>query len=193
MSCGRIEMQTRPGAPPTPASANPVGDEAAVGLDRALDQVGGAEEGRDEAVGRPVVELDRRADLLDAALVEHRDAVGDRVGVLLVVGDVDRGDAELALQLPQLRRASRPAAGRRGSTAARRAAAPPARSRWCARARRAAAGRRTVAPAAGRRTARARPGPARRRPCARSRRATSLRRSSPKATFLRTLMCGHSA
>ena len=33
------------------------------------------------------------------ALVEHRDAVGDGVRLFLVVGDEDRGDTELALQL----------------------------------------------------------------------------------------------
>ena len=49
-----------------------------------------------------VVKFGRRADLLDAALVEHRDAVGDGVRLLLVVGDVDRGDAELALQQLEL-------------------------------------------------------------------------------------------
>ncbi len=152
MSCGRTEIQAAPGDPPTPASVPRAATKLPSGCDVALDQVGGAEEGRDKAVGGLVVELDRRADLLDAALVEHRDAVGDRVRLFLVVGDVDRGEAELALQLRAAPRASRPAAWRRGWTAARRAAAPRARSPGCARARRAAAGRRTAAPAGGRRT-----------------------------------------
>src|ERR671931_145360 len=45
------------------------------------------EELHDEAVGRVVVELARRADLLDTALVEHGDAVGDPHRLLLVVRD----------------------------------------------------------------------------------------------------------
>jgi hypothetical protein len=56
-----------------------------------------------EAVGGRIVELDRAADLLDAAGVQHRHAVGGRVRLLLVVRHVDRGDAELALQVLQLR------------------------------------------------------------------------------------------
>ena len=36
------------------------------------------------------------------ALVEHRDAGGQRQGLGLVVGDVDRGDADVAMQPPQL-------------------------------------------------------------------------------------------
>ena len=49
-----------------------------------------------------LVDLGRRADLLDAALVEHRDAVAHRQRLLLVVGDEDEGDADLALHLLQL-------------------------------------------------------------------------------------------
>ena len=48
------------------------------------------------------VELARGVDLLDAALVEDGDAVGHRQRLVLVVGDEDEGDAELALQLLQL-------------------------------------------------------------------------------------------
>ena len=65
-----------------------------------------AEERHDEVVGRPVVESDRVADLLDAALVEHRDPVGDVEGLLLVVGDQHRGHVHLVVQpaqpLPQI-------------------------------------------------------------------------------------------
>ena len=42
------------------------------------------------------------ADLHDAAVHEHRHAVGERHRLFLVVRDVDRGDAERALQLLQL-------------------------------------------------------------------------------------------
>ena len=54
-----------------------------------------ADEAGDEEVGRIVVDLARRVDLLDDALVHDRDAVGQRHRLDLVVGDVDRGDAEL--------------------------------------------------------------------------------------------------
>ena len=49
-----------------------------------------------------VVDLVGRADLLDDALVEHRNAVGERKCLLLVVGNVNAGDAEILLHLFQL-------------------------------------------------------------------------------------------
>ena len=52
-----------------------------------------AEEAGDELVGRPVVDLLRRADLLDAAGVHHADAVGHGDRLLLVVGDEQEGGA----------------------------------------------------------------------------------------------------
>ena len=70
--------------------------------ERAGQDVGGAEKTRDEQVGRPLVELHRRADLLDHAVVHHGDAVADRVRLLLVVGDEDGGEPEPLLQFAQL-------------------------------------------------------------------------------------------
>ena len=49
-----------------------------------------------------VVQLLRGADLLDDAVLHHRDAVADGVGLLLVVGDEDGGQAQLALKAQQL-------------------------------------------------------------------------------------------
>ena len=49
-----------------------------------------------------LVELDRCRELLDAALVEDRDAVAHRERLLLVVGDEDEGDADVALDLLEL-------------------------------------------------------------------------------------------
>jgi hypothetical protein len=63
----------------------------------AFKQVGGADEARDEGGGGAFVDLGRGADLFDAALVEDGDAVAHRQGLLLVVGDEDEGDADLAL------------------------------------------------------------------------------------------------
>ena len=51
---------------------------------------------------RLLVDLGGRADLLDAALVEHRDAVAHRERLALVVGDEDERDADVALDLLQL-------------------------------------------------------------------------------------------
>src|SRR3954452_1588902 len=68
----------------------------------ALEQVGDADEAGDELGGRLLVELDRRADLLDSPLVEDGDPGTHRQRLVLVVGDVDEGDADLALDRLQL-------------------------------------------------------------------------------------------
>ena len=60
--------------------------------------VGRADEIGDEAGARPLIDLFRRADLDDPAVVEDGDAVGHRQGLALVMGDEDEGDAEIALQ-----------------------------------------------------------------------------------------------
>ncbi len=52
-------------------------------------------------VGRLFVELHRGADLLDLAGIQHGDPVADRIGLLLVVGDEDGGEAEPLLQRAQ--------------------------------------------------------------------------------------------
>ena len=49
-----------------------------------------------------VVEVLGRVDLLQVAVLEHGDPVAHRHRLDLVVGDVDRGDAELALQAGDL-------------------------------------------------------------------------------------------
>ena len=60
------------------------------------EQVGDAEEVGDVRVGRLGVDLARRADLRDAAVVHDREAVAHRQRLLLVVGDVDERDADVA-------------------------------------------------------------------------------------------------
>ena len=47
---------------------------------------------------RPVVEADRGVDLLQHAVLEHGDAVAHGHRLDLVMGDVDRGDAQAVLQ-----------------------------------------------------------------------------------------------
>ena len=61
-----------------------------------------ADEAGDVDRHRPGEDLARRADLDDAAVHEDGDAVGERHRLFLVVGDVDGGDAERALELAQL-------------------------------------------------------------------------------------------
>ena len=61
-----------------------------------------ADEAGDEHGGGPLVDLARRSGLQDLALVHHRDHVGHRHGLDLVVGDVDRGRADAVVQRPQL-------------------------------------------------------------------------------------------
>ena len=63
----------------------------------ALEQVGDADETGDELAGGALVDLDRRPELLDAAVVDHHQAVAHRQRLLLVVGDEDERDADLAL------------------------------------------------------------------------------------------------
>ena len=63
-----------------------------------LDDIGGADEFGDEAVGRREINLARRADLGDGAFAHDDDAVAERHGFGLVVRHIDRGDAEHAQQ-----------------------------------------------------------------------------------------------
>src|SRR5262249_15070122 len=70
--------------------------------DDAVDQVGVADEIDHEAAARVAVDLPAVALLHDAAAVHHDDAVRQRQRLGLVVGDVDRGDAEALLQLLEL-------------------------------------------------------------------------------------------
>ena len=60
-----------------------------------------ADEVAHELGGGVVIHLVGGADLLDEALVEYGDAVGQGEGLLLVVGDVNGGDAEVLLHLFQ--------------------------------------------------------------------------------------------
>ncbi len=66
------------------------------------DEVRVADEARDPLRRRRVVDLARRADLLDVAAVHHDDAIGHRERLLLVVRDVDERDADLLLDPLQL-------------------------------------------------------------------------------------------
>src|SRR5215208_4643273 len=66
--------------------------------DGRVEEAHGADEIGDEGGRRRAVDLGRRADLLDDAVVHHHDAVGHGERLLLVVGDHDGRDAEALLQ-----------------------------------------------------------------------------------------------
>ncbi len=71
--------------------------------DTPREQVALAHEAGGEKRLRLEVDPPRRAHVLDAALVHDRDDVGDAHGLLLVVGDVDKGGADLFLDVEELR------------------------------------------------------------------------------------------
>jgi hypothetical protein len=60
-----------------------------------------ADEVGDEHGCRPVVDLSRRAELLDDAVVHHRDLVGHRHRFHLVVRDIDGRGMDAAVQFAQ--------------------------------------------------------------------------------------------
>ena len=62
----------------------------------------GTDELGNKLVGRPVVQVQRRAHLLNAAITQHHHAVGQRHGFDLVVGDVNRGGTQITMQLGDL-------------------------------------------------------------------------------------------
>ena len=65
--------------------------------------VDGADEAHDELALRMLVELARRAGLLDLALVHDHDLLGDLHRLLLVVGDEDRRHVDLVVEAAQPR------------------------------------------------------------------------------------------
>ncbi len=76
-------------------------EDAPVRTRATIQHVGAAEKAGDEEIGRPLVEVHGRSDLLHRAFVHHRDPVADRVRFLLVVGHEDGGDAQALLQVAQ--------------------------------------------------------------------------------------------
>ena len=68
----------------------------------AVNDIALADEVGDESVFRFVINVGRSADLLNFAAVHDHDGVAHGEGLLLVVGDIDEGDAHLPLDLFQL-------------------------------------------------------------------------------------------
>ena len=92
----RAPSGTRPDDQPPPAASTPPRDDAP------LDEIHHADEVRDEAVGRALVDFVRRVALEEPPVLQHRHAVGHDQRLLLVVRDHHEGDADLVLQALQL-------------------------------------------------------------------------------------------
>ena len=104
---GLIIAFTSPREPSRPVGAerplaDPQGAAPRSGRRLGVEQVRDAEEVRDEDRPRLLVDLARRARLLDAAAVHHGDPVAHRQRFLLVVRDEDEGDPEVRLERLQL-------------------------------------------------------------------------------------------
>ncbi len=70
------------------------------GTNLARNQIGAADKVSNELVGRPLIQVARRTDLFHAALAQDGAAVRHAQGFLLVMGNVDRGDAQPLDQAP---------------------------------------------------------------------------------------------
>ena len=111
---GRTQIEQRPGRGRGVQAKRPAQHlQAAVGADEAGHDIdlGTADEFRDADVARVFVDFGRRADLDDVALDHDGDAARHRHRLGLVVGDVDKGGLELAMQLGQLRAHMHPQLG----------------------------------------------------------------------------------
>src|SRR5436305_1342758 len=66
-------------------------------IDPAGEKIALADELAHEATDRPLIDIERRADLLEFSVAKYRDAIRHGHGLGLVVGNIDHGDAELAM------------------------------------------------------------------------------------------------
>ena len=89
-------------AAPLQATAAPAIDTWPASSALPLSTLLAADEAGDELRARPLVDVLRRAELLDPAAVHHRDEVGGGHRLGLVVGDVDRGVAVGVVQAADL-------------------------------------------------------------------------------------------
>ena len=166
-------------------------------FDAAFEHVGAADEIEHVRRRRRAVDLVGRADLLDAAVAQHHDAVGQLQRLFLVVGDEQRGLPGLLVQAGATSGAVRRGPWHRARRTVRRAAARSDRSPARAPARRAASGRRTAVRDSGRRNSgnwiSVSSSSTRRAIVALSGRRARGRLRRPKAMFSATVMCLNSA
>src|ERR1700722_2216242 len=78
-----------------------VGDRAVRTRGPSHDAVVGADEARHEGSLRPIIQVLRRAQLLEAPMIHHADVIRQHQGFGLIMGDIDEGRTEGRLQLLQ--------------------------------------------------------------------------------------------
>ena len=88
-------------AQPWPVTVSGCGVSSRSGADD-IERIVGAHEAGHECARRPLKDLLRRAELDDAAGVDHGDPVGERQRLLTIVRHVDRRDPDTLLQRAQL-------------------------------------------------------------------------------------------
>ena len=93
-------VDTEPGVAAVQAHGNSL---CLTGQHRGLEHVDAAEEVRNKAVAGEFVYFAGGANLHELARIHHRDPGSQGHRLLLVVGDHDEGDAELVLQIHQLK------------------------------------------------------------------------------------------
>ena len=99
--CGRKTSVAGPSPRPDGKIERRAGEGGAAAGEGDGERIALADEAGDERRGGRVVDLVGRADLLDPALVQDDDAVGEFERLLLVVGDEDGGVAGLVVDLAQ--------------------------------------------------------------------------------------------
>ena len=99
---GRMDLSLKQTMPGTPRDLEPAVFRVLETGDLALEEVRVADEGRDEARPRGLVDLDGRPDLLDPPRVHDGDPVAEAHGLALVVGDVEERDPDLVVDHVEL-------------------------------------------------------------------------------------------
>jgi len=69
-------------------------------IDTAVEKVNGAKEAEDERGRRPCIDLVRRVDLLNLAVIHEHNPVCHLQRLFLIVGDENRRDVDLVVQPP---------------------------------------------------------------------------------------------
>ena len=83
---------------PMPLLRKQIGS-AALDYQLGVHHIGAANKGRYEQVGRPLVDILGRSDVLDNAILHDSDPVGNGHGLLLVMGDVNSSDIDAVLDV----------------------------------------------------------------------------------------------
>ena len=88
-----------------------IGSAVVLGLHLTFNKCGLANELSNKPAIGSRIDILRRADLQQAALVENRQPIGDRQGFLLIMGHIDSGQSRLFANAPDLRAHFQPQLG----------------------------------------------------------------------------------